>query len=139
MQHRKEQKAFTLVELLLVVTIIGILAGAVLINFSGQSERAKISRAVMDIQSLGTALSMYEIQMGAYPSSDQGLRALTEDTGEPGWTRQLSRKSFDDPWGNEYIYSYPGTHDNEYDLYSAGPDGQEGTDDDIGNWDSDTY
>jgi general secretion pathway protein G len=134
MQHRNKQKAFTLVELLLVVTIIGILAGAVLVNFGGQSQRAKETRANMDIQNIGTALSMYEIQIGSYPTSDQGLQALYEDTGEPGWQNFLPSKKITDPWGNEYRYSYPGTHDNEYDLYSLGADGQEGTEDDIGNW-----
>lgn len=134
MQRQQKEKAFTLVELLLVVTIIGILAGAVLVNFSGKTDEAKKTRAKMDIQSLGTALSAYEITVGTYPTSDQGLRALSEDPGVEGWKRQLSKKNFNDPWGNEYRYAFPGTHDNDYDLYSIGPDGQEGTDDDIGNW-----
>lgn len=132
-QHQKE-KAFTLVELLLVVTIIGILAGAVLINFTGKSQEAKVTRARLDIGNIGSALSLYEIETGSFPSGDQGLMALVEDPGVPGWTRKLNASSLKDPWGNEYQYSYPGSRDSDYDLYSIGPDGQEGTDDDIGNW-----
>jgi general secretion pathway protein G len=135
MKQRKEQKAFTLVELLLVVTIIGILAGAVLINFSGQTTRAKITRAESDISSIGMALSVYEITIGDYPSTDQGLDALVNDPGVDGWEKPfLQKKTFKDPWGNEYQYSYPGNKGVNYDLYSFGPDGQEGTEDDIGNW-----
>ncbi len=134
MQQRKSEKAFTLVELLLVVTIIGILAGAVLVNFSGQSQRAMETRAKMDIANLETALSTYEITNGKYPSSDVGLESLIQE-GEDGSPPILRKKSFKDPWGNDYRYEYPGNKGvAEYDLYSIGADEQEGTDDDIGNW-----
>lgn len=138
MRTRKHQAAFTLVELLLVVTIIGILAGAVLVNFSGRADEAKKTRAKNDIASLGTALSMYDLTIGGYPTTEQGLNALVEDPGVEGWKKPfLQRKSFTDPWGNEYRYVYPGSRGIEYDLFSVGPDGQEGTEDDIGNWDDD--
>ncbi len=134
MQRRKEN-AFTLVELLLVVTIIGILAGAVMLNFSGKTEEAKITRARSDIAALGTALGIFEITLGQYPTSDQGLHALIEDPGIEGWKKRFVQKnSIKDPWGNDYSYAYPGSHDNDYDLFSVGPDQQEGTEDDIGNW-----
>lgn len=135
MSQRRERKAFTLVELLLVVTIIGILAGAVLVNFRGQTDRAKESRARNDIQTLETALNMHEIDVGDYPSSDQGLQALSSDSGAAGWNGPYLRKSITrDPWGNEYVYQYPGSKGIYYDLYSVGKDGQDGTEDDIGNW-----
>ena len=137
MNNRKKQKAFTLVELLLVVTIIGILAGAVLVNFSGQSQRAKETRANADIANLSLALDTYELTIGEYPSTDQGLTALVEDPGIDGWRPFLTRRTFNDPWGNEYRYRYPGSQGINFDLFSVGPDGQEGTDDDIGNWDED--
>ncbi len=136
MQSRNNEKAFTLVELLLVVTIIGILAGAVLVNFSGRADEAKKTRARNDIATLSTALGMYDLTIGGYPTTEQGLQALVEDPGVEGWTKPfLTRKIIKDPWGNEYRYQYPGTRGIEYDLYSVGPDGQEGTEDDIGNWD----
>lgn len=137
--NRNKQDAFTLVELLLVVTIIGILAGAVLVNIGGQTQKAKITRARQDIETMSTALNMYEITIGQYPSSDQGLQALVEDPGGvDGWTKPfLSKKNFRDPWGNDYQYSFPGDQGINFDLYSTGPDGQNGTEDDIGNWEKD--
>ncbi|MBN2328051.1 MAG: type II secretion system major pseudopilin GspG [Candidatus Omnitrophica bacterium] len=136
MNNKRTEKAFTLVELLLVVTILGILAGAVMVNFSGRTNEAKITRARQDIQNIGMALSMYEIQIGSYPTSDQGLDALVNDPGVEGWTKPFTQqKTFKDPWGFEYRYSSPGDRSGmDYDLYSVGPDGQDGSDDDIGNW-----
>ena len=136
MRHRGKHKGFTLVELLLVVTIIGILAGAVLVNFRGQTDKAKVSRAKNDIQNLETVLNLFEIDVGDYPSTDQGLRSLSEDPGTEGWKGPyLTKRITKDPWGNEYQFQYPGSKGLNYDLYSLGKDGQEGTEDDIGNWD----
>jgi len=137
MNNKRREHGFTLVELLLVVTIIGILAGAVMVNFGGQTQKAKIIRAKSDITSIQTALSIYEISIGSYPTSDQGLQALVEDPGVEGWTDPfIPKKSIKDPWGNEYRYSNPGDKSGfDYDLYSVGLDGQEGSEDDIGNWD----
>jgi general secretion pathway protein G len=136
MNDNRREQAFTLVELLLVVTIIGILAGAVMLNFSGRTNEAKITRARQDVMNLGIALSTYEISIGAYPTSDQGLKALVEDPGVEGWSKPFTQqKTFKDPWGNEYKYTNPGDRSGtDYDLYSVGPDGQEGNEDDIGNW-----
>jgi len=135
-RHHKQKRGFTLVELLLVVTIIGILAGAVLMNFRGQTDKAKTARAKADIQSMETALSLYEMDIGDYPSSDEGLQALYEDPGVEGWSRPyLTKKVFRDPWGNDYVYDYPGSKGVNFDLFSVGKDGSEGTEDDVGNWD----
>ncbi|MBI1388788.1 MAG: type II secretion system protein GspG [bacterium] len=138
--RRERENAFTLVELLLVVTIIGILAGAVLVNIGGQTEKAKITRAKSDISTIETALNLYEIQIGQYPTTDQGLQALIEDPGGvEGWNKPfLNKKNFRDPWGNDYRYRIPGSQGINFDLYSTGPDGQEGTDDDIGNWEKES-
>lgn len=137
MNQRKNEKAFTLVELLLVVTIIGILAGAVLVNFRGQTDNARKIRAKSDIERIGSALGMYEIAIGSYPTTDQGLEALTTDPGVQGWgpNPYLEKKSLKDPWLNEYQYRCPPTKGANYDLFSLGKDGSEGTEDDIGNWD----
>jgi general secretion pathway protein G len=138
MEERRKQSAFTLVELLLVVTIIGILAGAVLINFSGRAEEAKITRAKSDIEAISTALNLYEITIGSFPTTDQGLDSLVNDPGVEGWDKPfLRKKNFNDPWGNEYQYRYPGQQGINFDLFSMGPDQQEGTEDDVVNWDED--
>jgi len=135
-KRREREQAFTLVELLLVVTIIGILAGAVLINISGQSKRARVQRAKSDIATIDSALSLYEMEMGTYPDE---LVDLVDDPGTDGWNGPyLRKKSFADPWGTEYQYRYPGNYGIDYDLYSLGPDGTDGTDDDITNWEEDT-
>ena len=106
----KKQNAFTLVELLLVVTIIGILAGAVLVNFSGQSQRAKETRAKADISNLELALNTYELTIGEFPSTDQGLQALVEDPGVEGWTKPfLTKKIFKDPWEMNTAIAIPAT------------------------------
>ncbi len=140
MNDKRREQAFTLVELLLVVTIIGILAGAVMLNFSGRTQEAKVTRARQDITNIGMALSMYEIAIGSYPTSDQGLQALVENPGVEGWTKPfIQQKTFKDPWGNEYRFSNPGDRSGkEYDLYSVGPDTQDGSDDDVGNWETET-
>lgn len=136
LRKAQQKKGFTLVELLLVVTIIGILAGAVLMNFRGQTDKAKGARAKADIQSLETVLNLYEMDIGDYPSSDEGLGALTQDPGVEGWNGPyLTKKITRDPWGADYVYQYPGSKGINYDLFSAGKDGQEGTEDDLGNWD----
>lgn len=137
MQERDKKKGFTLVELLLVVTIIGILAGAVFVNLTGQSKRAKIQRAKSDITMISSALTLYEMAVGEYPDD---LRDLVEDPGVDGWNGPyLTKKTFLDPWGNEYQFQYPATAGGlEYDLYSVGPDGQEATDDDIVNWEEES-
>ncbi len=73
--------------------------------------------------------------IGSYPTTEQGLTALIEDPGVEGWEQPfLTRRSFNDPWGYEYRYRIPASRGINFDLFSVGPDGQEGTEDDIGNW-----
>jgi len=128
--------AFTLVELMLVVTIIGILAALVIPKIAGKSEQARVTAAHADIYGgIKTALDSYEVDNGFYPKSLQDLIQ------QPSNARNWHGPYFDppklpiDPWGDPYIYYYPGKHNpSGYDLLSAGPDAKEGTDDDIGNW-----
>jgi len=138
----KVRKAFTLIELLLVVVIIGVLAAIMLPSFSGRSEEARIIRAKTEIEStLGLALDMFEADTGGYPSTEQGLEALIiKPDGVLNWRGPYIKKSnrFEDPWESTYDYQFPGQQNTfSYDLISPGPDGQLGTEDDISNFDED--
>jgi general secretion pathway protein G len=136
------QRGFTLIEIMVVVVIIGLLAAVIVPNLMGNVDKARISKARQDIQAIETALTMFKLDNSRYPTTDQGLKALVQQPTDPsirnwrpgGYVKKPSR----DPWGNEYLYVYPGTHGGEYDLFSTGADGQpggEGLDADIGSWD----
>ena len=139
------QKGFTLIEILVVVIIIGILAALVIPRFSGRTEQAREAAAKTQINSLfGLALDAYEADNGFYPTTEQGLEALrVEPTTDPAprdWKGPYLKSDVPvDPWQKPYVYSCPGTHNpTGYDLYSFGPDGLDGTDDDITNWSTST-
>lgn len=138
--NKHKEGAFTLIEILLVVIIIASLSSMILPRFKGISERAKIKIAKADVTSnIPTALKLYELDNGRYPTTEQGLRALIEKPSiEPipsNWNGPyLERRALLDPWGREYIYRVPSTHGLDYDLYSLGPDGKD-DDNNIGNWD----
>lgn len=130
-------RGFTLVELLLVLVILAVLAAVVVPKFTKRSEQARIAAATTDIANISTAIDVFETDTGRYPSSDEGLKALMEAPGNAkDWKGPyLKRPVVNDPWGNPYVYRTPGTHNaSGYDLYSFGPDGQEGGTDDIDNW-----
>jgi general secretion pathway protein G len=128
------RRAFTLVEMLLVVTIIGILAALVIPRIAGTGERARQTAARADINGgIKSALGAYEVDNGFYPKSLQDL--LQQPSNARNWHGPYLDKLPLDPWGNAYVYYYPGKHNpTGYDLLSIGPDQKEGTDDDIGNW-----
>jgi general secretion pathway protein G len=128
---------FTLIELLLVLVILAILAGVVVPRFTKRSEQAKTTAATTDISSLATALRTFEIDCGRYPTNEEGLSALLTQPGNVnGWKGPYLERGVlpKDPWGNPYVYHFPGQHNTDYDLYSFGPDGTEGGGDDIDNW-----
>ena len=138
---KKFQTGFTLIEILVVVIIIGVLAALVIPRFSGRTEQARIAAAKTQINSLfGLALDTYEADNGFYPTTEQGLDALrvqpTSDPAPKNWKGPYLKQDVPpDPWRKPYVYVYPGNHNpSGYDLYSYGPDGQEGTDDDITSW-----
>ncbi len=130
-----ERAGFTLIEILLVVIIIGILAGLVVPNIVGRGEEARRQAAVADINGgLAAALDLYELDNGKYPEK---IEDLVQDPGTvKNWRGPYVKKGIPkDPWANPYLYKFPGVHNSStYDLSSSGPDGQEGTSDDVTNW-----
>src|SRR3989338_5274430 len=132
-------KAFTLIEIMLVVIIIGILIAMVVPNLKGRSEQARQTAARTDIEAnIATALDLYNVDNGRYPTTSQGLAALIEEPSPAptNWSGPYLKKKRvpKDPWGNEYVYRSPGAHNTgEYDLSSLGADGVESADD-VTNW-----
>jgi len=137
----RKRRGFTLIELMLVVMIIATLAALVVPKFTGRAEQAKATAARTDITAnIPTALDLYELDNGFFPSTEQGLAALrvapTTSPMPSKWNGPYLKRKPLDPWGNPYRYENPGLHNiNGYDLYSYGKDGAEGGKDDITNWD----
>jgi general secretion pathway protein G len=139
----RSARGFTLIEIMVVVVIIGLLAAVIVPNVVNKVDEARVTRAKADIASMESALTMFRLDNSKYPTTEQGLGSLTSQPTDPSirnWRPggYLTKKVGKDPWGNEYVYVFPGTHGGEYDLYSLGADGQpggEGTSADIGNWD----
>ena len=135
----RKTRGFTLVEMMLVLGIIALLVGAGAVMFTDVLGTGKQGRAKADISTLTTALRTYEAQSLLLPTTEQGLNALVErPTGRSSpqsWSPVL-KKTMLDPWKQPYHYRRPGTKDKGgFDIYSAGPDEQPETADDIGNWD----
>ncbi|HEX4053972.1 MAG TPA: type II secretion system major pseudopilin GspG [Tepidisphaeraceae bacterium] len=130
---QRNRSAFTLIELLLVMFIIAILAAIVVPKFTSRMKDSQIKAATGEVSLFKTALGMFEIDNGRYPTSEEGIGALVNNPGNlPNWHKTLDTNTAPvDPWGHPYIYRCPGTNGNDYDLLSAGPDGREGTPDDI--------
>ena len=135
-ETRRLRRAFTLVELMLVVTIIGILAALVIPKIAGKGEEARVKAAYADIHGgIKSALDEYEVDNGTYPQSLQDL--LQQPSNAKNWHGPYLDPPVlpMDPWGNPYVYYFPGKHNpTGYDLLSTGLDGKEGTDDDIVSW-----
>jgi general secretion pathway protein G len=131
---------FTLIELLLVLVILATLAAIVTPKFARRSEQAKITAAKTQISNFEVALDAFEIDLSRYPTTVEGLRALVERPGSNAeeWAGPYIKSNPLDPWKSEYVYRYPGQYNQDgYDLYSVGPDGKLGGDDDITNWSED--
>jgi len=136
--QRQHRRAFTLVEMLLVLTILAILAGLVLPKMVGQGEKAKIKATQAQIGGFKTALELFEVDNGHFPKGKSGLNDLVVKPRDASaeWHQYLDSIPLDQ-WQHPYIYECPGRHNpNSYDLSSAGPDGQPGNEDDIFNWQS---
>jgi general secretion pathway protein G len=141
--RRTNEAGFTLIELMVVVVIIGILAGLIVPRIMGSDEKAREAKAKMQIESLETALKLYKLDNGSYPSTEQGLKALVEAPAAGNLAKNWRQGGYlekgkipKDPWGNEFIYVSPGSY-GDFDLSSLGADGEaggEGKNKDINSW-----
>lgn len=135
---------FTLIELMVVIVILGILAGLIVPRIMGRPDEAKQLKARMQIESIETALKLYKLDNGSYPTTDQSLEALVSPVDTPPVPRKWREGGYlekgkvpMDPWGNPFVYLSPGVH-GDVDIVSYGADGVSGgggKDQDINNWD----
>ena len=137
----RKQSGFTLIEIMIVVVIMGILAALIVPKIMDKPDEARATAAKTDIAAIMTALKLYKIDNGNYPSSEQGLQALVQAPTTPPLPRAWKKDGYldklkSDPWNNPYQYLKPGVH-GEIDVWSMGADGEpggEGTNADIGSW-----
>lgn len=141
MNDRRHRAAgFTLIELMIVLFILGLLAALVAPRLMGRVGKAKQKTAQAQMQLLGTALDLFHLDVGRYPTDEEGLKVLYQKPDSlPAWSGPyLDKDAPKDPWGREYVYKCPGEH-GPYDLSSQGADGQpggEGENTDVTNWKS---
>ncbi len=141
LNHRRlSQGGFSLLEIVIVMTIIAILAGTAIRFMSTSADDAKFIRIDGDVQTISTGLLRYEAMAGRPPTTEQGIKALVEKpSAEPlpdRWARILEEEP-KDPWGQPYHYAYPAVKSKKaFDVWSVGKDGQDGTPDDVGNFKS---
>jgi general secretion pathway protein G len=142
-RKKSDNCGFTLIELMVVIVILGILAGLIIPRIMGRPEEARRMKARIQIESIETSCQLYKLDNGSYPTTEQGLEALIEAPTVGQLPRAWREGGYmekgkvpKDPWGNEYVYLSPGVN-GDYDLSSYGPDGEpggEGNDADINSW-----
>lgn len=139
--RKSRQRGFTLVEVMVVLFILLAIASVAVVSVQGSRERANIDKTKVYIRALGSALELYQVHVGRFPTTEQGLDALLNppsDLADPGkWSGPYLKDNAEthDAWGSPYQYVSPGTHSRDgYDVWSLGPDMTDGTEDDIGNW-----
>ncbi len=131
-RRRRGQAGLTLIEILVVVTILGLIAGIVGVTVVRQLDETKKNTAGIQIKELSNAIDLFRVKVGRYPNTTEGLNALTNP---PGGRPAIMDSIPKDPWESEYIYVSPGTHlPGKFDLYSKGPNGVADDEDDITNW-----
>lgn len=137
----RHDSGFTLVEIMVVVVIIGLLATVVVLNVLPSQDRARLEKARADIGRIEQAVEMFRLDMGRYPTTDEGLEVLVTAPGDPRLSARFPEGGYinrlpEDPWGGAYQYMSPGEH-GRFDVWSLGADarpGGEENDADIGNW-----
>lgn len=140
----RSQRGFSLIELMIVVVILGLLATLLVPRIMDRPEEARVSKAMMDIRTLESALRLYRLDNGAYPTTEQGLTALIRKPEIGPAPRNYRTGGYlegsaapKDPWGNEYRYRSPGEQQRDYEIISLGADGKEGGEDfdqDVKSW-----
>jgi general secretion pathway protein G len=142
-RHIGDSQGFTLIEIMVVMVILGILAGLIVPRIMDRPEEARRTKAAIQIQAIEQALKLYKLDNGAYPSTEQGLQALVEPPSVGRLARKWRKDGYldkgrvpKDPWGFDFVYIAPGLH-GDFDLMSYGPDGEPGGEDvdaDVNNW-----
>lgn len=138
-KQTKRDRGFSLIELMVVLVILGLIVAVVLPRLGLFMKKGENQSTKLQINALETSLLAYKADMGSYPTTEQGLRALVEnvDASNTNWAGPYLKSSKSipkDAWHNDFIYVFPGTHQNDFDLYSKGEDQKENTADDIVNW-----
>jgi general secretion pathway protein G len=139
-ENERRSGAFTLIEIMVVVVILGVLAVTIIPQFIGTTHDAKVSAAKTHVAELEAALERFNIHMDRYPTAEESLKSLVERPGgeAAAWRGPYIKQLRPDPWGQPYQYRFPGTrHATSFDLWSRGADqadGGEGQGADIGNW-----
>jgi general secretion pathway protein G len=136
------QRAFTLVEMMAVVVIIGILAAVIAPRFFGQVNKAQVVRAEKDIETLKQAITLYKFDTNRFPTELRDLVVEPDDARNWNGPYLESKKDYTDPWSNPYEYRVPGLDNRDFDLWSYGQDekeGGEGLDRDITSWEQDDF
>ncbi len=144
--RKRNERGFTLIELMVVIVILGILAGLIIPRIMGRPDEARRAKARIQLESLETALKLYRLDNGNYPTTEQGLQALVEPPGVGAPAKNWRQGGYlekgkvpKDPWDNDFLYISPGAH-SDFDLSSFGADGEpggEGKNKDINNWELD--
>ena len=132
-----QMRGFTLVEVLLVLIILVIIGSIVVPNLFGVKDKADIDAARAQVNAMSTVMDLYRLDLNKYPSTIKDLTEAPSDSAQADkWSGPYLKSAMKpDPWGNEYQYASPGKKNtSSYDLWSNGPDGQSGSEDDIGNW-----
>jgi general secretion pathway protein G len=137
LRRTSSRHGFTLMEMMLVLAIIAVIVGIAVSGIQGAGEQGDLTKAKITVSSLETKLTQFKLNALRFPNQGEGLEALVKKPGglTKPWIKSMEEENLIDPWGEKYQYRNPNKRSSKaYDIFSKGPDKQEGTDDDIGNW-----